>query len=310
MARCALHRTPGEFSKRPENMSKAISPYYPPRARWYAPVFRVVAATRLGIAMDRIRFPSALRWRGLALSFFVPGLGFYLRGPRLYGRIALVACGLLFLIFAALLGHPLGNFAFALMISTHTSGIAYYCGPALKDWTLRNRVLLTILILTSVSCLYYGPLRDLIQSQYVIPLRINDRVVVVQQLTPMGSVRRGDWIAYQINDSSGAGDDTRIHIHSGIGFGPILAVAGDAVQFSANDFSVNGVRHPALPNMPSNGSFVVAQHQWFIWPNYNVNGHGYVNQVPSIMLKLANVSEDQYAGKPFKHWFWRKQILK
>jgi hypothetical protein len=86
-------------------------------------------------------------------------------------------------------------------------------------------------------------------------------------------------------------------------------VAGDNVEFSTKGFFVNGVLRPSLPNMPSSGSFVVAQNQWFIWPSYSVSGHGYESRVSSIMLKLANVSEDQYAGKPFKRWFWRKQNL-
>ena len=82
-------------------------------------------------------------------------------------------------------------------------------------------------------------------------------------------------------------------IHSGTGFGPVLAVAGDVVQFSANDFSVNGVRQPALPNMPSKVHLSWLNINGLSGQTINVNGHGYVNQIPSIMLKLANVSEDQ-----------------
>ena len=260
--------------------------------------------------MERIRLPFALTWRGLALSFLMPGLGFYLRGPRIYGKMAMAACGLLFLVFIAWFGYPLGNLAFGLIISTHTSAIAYYCGPILQDWTLGKRLLFTVLILVSVSLLYYGPLRDIIQSHVLMPLRINNRVIVVEKLAPVGTVRRGDWIAYHISYSTESGDDEWIHIHAGTGFGPVLAVAGDTVEFSAKGFSVNGVPHPLLPNMPSSGSFVVAPKHWFIWPSYSVSGHGYQSLVSSLMLELANVSEDQYAGKPFKHWFWRKQVLK
>ena len=291
-------------------MSKATSPYYPPRARWYAPVFRVFAATRLTMAMDRIRLPSIVTWRGLIVSFLIPGLGFYLRGPRIYGRMAMAACGLLFLIFIAFFGYPFGNLAFGLIISTHTTGITYYLGPELQKWRLRERVLLTILILMSLGFLYYGPLRDIIQNRILMPLQINGRVVVVEKLAPMGTVQRGDWIAYHITRSAEYGDDMAIHIHSGTGFGPVLAVAGDTVEFSAKGFSINGVLHPLLPDMPSSGSFVVAQKHWFIWPSYSVSGHGYQSRVSSLMLELANVSEDQYAGKPFKHWLWRKQVLK
>ena len=291
-------------------MSKATSPYYPPRARWYAPVFRVFAGTRVAMAMDRIRLPSAVTWRGLIFSFLVPGLGFYLRGPRIFGRVAMSACGVLFLVFIAFFGYPIGNLAFGLIISTHTSAIAYYCTPALQDWTLGKRLLFTILILMSVSLLFYRPLRDFIQSHFLMPVRANGRVIVVEKLAPMGTIHRGDWIAYRILSASEYGDDTAFHIHAGTGFGPVLAVAGDSVEFSGTNFSVNGVLQASLPYMPSSGSLVVASKHWFIWPSYSVTGHGYESRIASIMLELANVSEDQYAGKPFDHWFWRKQVIK
>lgn len=222
----------------------------------------------------------------------------------------MTACGLLFLVFIACFGYPIGNLAFGLIISTHTSGIAYYLGPALTVWTLRGRLFLTILILMSVSLLYYGPLRDIIQSHLLMPLRVNGRIIVVGKLAPLEDVRRGDWIAYHISRGDESGDDAWVRIHSGTGFGPVLAVPGDTVEFSANGYSVNGVPHPLLPNMPASGSFVVAKKHWFIWPSYSVSGHGYGGVVASVMLELANVSEDQYAGKPFKHWFWREQIIK
>jgi hypothetical protein len=31
--------------------------------------------------------------------------------------------------------------------------------------------------------------------------------------------------------------------------------------------------------------------------------------ISSAMMQLADVSEAQFVGKPFGHWFWRKQIL-
>lgn len=259
--------------------------------------------------MDRIRLPASATWLGLALSFLVPGLGFYLRGPRIYGWTAMAACGLLFILFIASFGEPLGNFAFGMILSTHTTGIAYYYGPAMQEWTLRNRILLNILILMALGFLLYSPLRNTIQNHFFMPLRINGRVVVVEKLLPVESVQRGNWIAYHISSSYDSGNDIWLDVHSGMGFGPVLAVAGDNVQFSAKGYLVNGVLEPSLPNMPSSGSFVVAPKHWFIWPSYSVSGHNYQSRVTPIMLKLANVSEDQYAGKPFKHWFWRKQIL-
>lgn len=221
----------------------------------------------------------------------------------------MAACVLLFLIFVAWFGYPLGNYAFGLIISIHTSSLVYYCGPAMQAWELKNRIFFTVLVLMAVGFLFYGPLRDFIQYRFLMPLQMNGRVIVVQKFALVSSVKRGDWIAYRIAYSYENGDDAWVHIHSGIGFGPVLGMAGDSVEFSSKGFLVNGVLRPSLAYMPSSGSFVVAQKQWFIWPNYSVSGHGYASHVTSIMLGLANVSEQQYAGKPFKHWFWRKQTL-
>src|SRR5271167_826144 len=107
-------------------MSKLSSSYYPPRARWYSPVFNLGSAVRHRLAMDHIRLPRETTIGGLIGSFFVPGLAVYLRGPRLWGQAALLACALLFLCFIVWLGHPFGNYAFGLMLAIHASGFVYY----------------------------------------------------------------------------------------------------------------------------------------------------------------------------------------
>jgi hypothetical protein len=260
--------------------------------------------------MDRIRLPSSVSLPCLLATFLLPGLGFYLRGPRIFGSAAMAACGLLFLTFIVWFGHPLANFAFGLMVSTHTSSIVYYCGPALQLWGLRSRLLFTGLVLISLGFLLYGPLRDFIENHFIMPLRINGQVVVVQKMAGRaGNVQRGDWVAYHISYSAEYGDDAWVDIRAGTGFGPVLGVAGDTVEFSAKGFSVNGVLRPPLPYMPSGGSFIVGTNQWFIWPSDSVSGHGYESRVSSAMLDLAKVSEDQYAGRPLKHWFWHKQAI-
>jgi len=74
---------------------------------------------------------------------------------------------------------------------------------------------------------------------------------------------------------------------------------------------VNGVLQPSLPHMPKSGELVVAGNHWFIWPNLAISGNWDVGEanVSAAMLQLSNVSEDQFVARPFKHWFWRKQIL-
>jgi hypothetical protein len=63
--------------------------------------------------------------------------------------------------------------------------------------------------------------------------------------------------------------------------------------------------------MPGAGGFVVAEKTWFIWPRLDINRRGGVPEadVSAAMQQVAMVSEEQFIGKPFKHWFGRRQIL-
>ena len=148
-----------------------------------------------------------------------------------------------------------------------------------------------------------------------MPLRANGHVIVVQKFASASGVKRGDWIAYNLSDASNSGDDLWIHFRAGVGFGPVLATAGNLVEFSTNAFFVNGVSQPLLPYMPATGELTVPENDWFIWPSYSISGYGNINRqgnesrISSMMAGLATVPESQFIGKPFKRWFWRKQIL-
>ena len=292
-------------------MSKFASPYYPPRARWYSPVFTFGDSIRRHLAFDRIRLPKGVTLMGLVGSFLIPGLGFYFRGPRLCGRIAIPACGLLFLGFIMWLGYPLGNYAFGLMLSIHVTGFVYYCSSLLTDMEFASRLLFTIGVLIAIGGVVYTPARSAIQGHWLIPLRIHDRVFVVQKQTLPKTVARGDWVAYRLS-----GYVISVHgyryggDHSALGFGPVLALAGDRVNFLTNTFTVNGIPHSCLPYMPASGNFTVAKNHWFIWPNFDISGHGIGEfDISAAMLERADVSENQFVGKPFKQWFWRQQSL-
>lgn len=293
-------------------MSKFVSPYYPPRARWYSPLFNFGNAVRLGLSLDRIQLPKGITVWGFAGSFLVPGLGFYLRGPRLWGKLAFAACGVLFLAFIVWLGHPLGNYAFGLLLSIHVTGFVYYCSPLLANTEFSSRLLFTIVVLIALGGLVYSPLRRAIQEHWLMPLRVNGQVVVVQRQASADTVRRGDWIAYRLSGTviSVHGYQNPID-HSGVGFGQVLATGGDRVGFLTNAFAVNGIPHPLLPHMPVSGTLTVPQNHWFLWPDFAISGHGDIGEaaISAAMLERADVSEDQLVGKPFKRWFWRQQTL-
>ena len=127
-----------------------------------------------------------------------------------------------------------------------------------------------------------------------------------------GSVQRGERVLYSIGGSEGgyAHGEGAVWVRSGFGLGPVLAMAGDTIRFATNVFFINGHAAPRLPHMPGTGEVQVPEKHWFIWPNLDISGHGNVGEgrISSTMLQLAIVSENQYVGKPFKRWFWRRQI--
>jgi hypothetical protein len=279
-------------------------------------VFYLGGAIQRRLMLDRLRacLPREINFGGTVAAFFVPGLGFYLREPVLWGKVALLGCGLSFGCFLAAFGYPAGNFAMGLLIAIHATGFIYYCSPLLRDEEFRGRVGFTLLALVAIGLLFYLPLRNAILHHWLMPLRLDGRVYVVQRQFPAAAIRRGDWIAYKLAGSSGywenGGGHGGIYIRPGVGFAPVLAVAGDRVTFSTNVFTVNGVAHPLRPHMPESGEVTLREKQWFIWPGVGISGYGNTPEstISTAMMQLALVSESDFVGKPFKRWLWRKQI--
>jgi hypothetical protein len=289
------------------------SPYYPPRARWYAPFFYLGNVLRRRLALDRLTLPREMKTGALLAGFFVPGLAVWLRGPRLWGRATLAGSALLMMIFIVCLGQPPANLAFGLLISLHATGLVYYCNPLLAGEPFRARLGFTFLTLLAIGLLLYLPARSFVQAHWLTPLRLNGHVVVVQRNFPARHLQRGDWMAYTL-DENGVGDNYHggwIVLQNGLCLGPVLALAGDRVVFSNECFSVNGILHTNLPHMPVSGGWTVPENHWFIWPNLGISGHGNVGEarISSAMMGLADVAETNFFGKPFRHWFWREQKL-
>jgi hypothetical protein len=289
------------------------SSYYPPRARWYSVFFYLGNALRRRLALDRINLPREMKFGELVAGFFVPGLAVWLRGPRLWGQAALAGSAALALIFIVGLGYPAANFAFGLLISLHATGLVYYCNPLLAGEPFRSRLAFTFLTLLAIGLLLYMPARGFVQAHWLTPLRLNGQVIVVQRNFPARHVRRGDWVAYAL-DENGVGDNYHggwVELRNGLGLGPVLALAGDRVIFSNECFSVNGILHRNLPHMPVAGNLTVPENHWFIWPNLGISGHGDVGEarISSAMMGLSDVDEADFFGKPFHRWFWREQKL-
>jgi hypothetical protein len=280
------------------NIQEEASPYYPPRARWYSRFLSFGGAIRRRLALDRIRLPREMALIGLVAGFLVPGLAVYIRGPRRWGKAALAGCGLLLLLFIVWFGYPAGNLAFGLLLSIHITGFVYYCSPLLSEASFQSRLLFTLLTMMALSLLIYLPIRNVVLQHWLVPLRLNGHVFVAQRQFPAAAIQRGDWIAYKLGGGSsgwqtGGGHGT-VYVRSGMGFGPVLAMAGDRVTFSTN--------------VPRAGEVAVPEKNWFVWPGYSISGEGDENRITSQMLQLALVPENDFVGKPFQRWLWRRQI--
>ena len=107
------------------------------------------------------------------------------------------------------------------------------------------------------------------------------------------------------------GEGGAVRVQAGLGMGPVLALAGDRVEFSETAFTVNGVTKPLRPHMPTSGGLVVPEKHWFVWPEFDISGHGNASEanLSAVMLQMSTVSEVEFIGKPFKHWFWRRQMI-
>jgi hypothetical protein len=298
------------FSK----LTEASSPYYPPRARWYGPLCYVGHGFLWRLGLDQRQLPNDVTLAALLGGFLVPGLAVYFREPRLFGKAAILASAVLLGVFTIFLGHEAATLAFGMMFSLHISGFVYYCNPFFKG-SLRFRLFFTVGTVIALGCLVYLPASNIIEDNWVMPLQLNNRVVVVQRNFPVLAIHRGDYIAYKLgNDSETGAGEYWVVVHSGMGLGPVLATPGDKVEFFTDTYSINGVARPLLPHMPQKGKIVVSENHWFIWPDLDINtryrdGESLEENISKTMLSLATVSQDDFMGKPFRQWFWHEQIL-
>lgn len=291
------------------------SDYYPPRARWYSRLFFPWFRIQRTLHLERIHLPAGFNIQQFLLSLLVPAYAFFANGRRTLGWAFAGVYIFSAVLFVVALGYQLGSLGYGLMISVHASSIIFLEGYWLREGCRFGlRIALAVITLLAVWLAVYLPAVHFTEAHFIMPLRMHGNVVIVQRLTPPVRIQRGDWIMYSLREHS-VGDAHReggaAWLRAGYSWGPVLAVTGDRVAFSTNSFSVNGVEHPLLPHMPTSGELVLPEKNWFVWPELAISGHGNVSEVTlsALMLEMATVSEVTYVGKPFKHWFGRKQIL-
>jgi hypothetical protein len=230
-------------------------------------------------ALDNVQLPDQITIGGIIGGLLIPGLAIYIRGPRSWGRNAMAGCAVLLLIFIIWLGYPLGNCAFGLMLSIHVSGFVYYCSPFLLGRTFSHRIIFTLLVLMGIGLGIYLPIQHTIQTHWLMPLRNGNQVIIISVQAKPASLKLGDWAAF--------GTD------SGLLFGPVVGLAGDKVD------SVT---------VPESHYLIRAQfaRQYY---HDGLLGTIFGSYRSDIVEQLTIVSPEEFAGIPFKRWFWRKQIL-
>lgn len=283
------------------------SPYYPPRAHWYSPLLRIADGLRRITWLDRIHLPDAVSTGGFVAALLVPGLAFRLRRERVIAQAVMAAYALLAAVFVIWLGYPAGNIAFGLMLSLHASSILFLCSPWLARARFIFRLLFGVAVLVVVGMLFYAPIRRQIENHWLMPLRLHGRVVIVQTFSPAAAVARGDWVAYRMEGLSMPG----LFMRDSLGLRPVLGFPGDHIRFTPTACEVNGVSTPRLPQMPGSGESVVPENHWFIWPELaiTVRGNAAATTAEAAFLRMSDVDQTQFVGKPLRRWFWRRQLL-
>jgi len=236
----------------------------------------------------------------------LPGYAFSTCGRPTHARVIYGSYFLAATIFIVWLGNLISSAALALMISLHVGSVLYLMGHRTSQMSFRWRLVLALAVAFIVYRAIYFPFQLQFEKYVAMPLKLANGTLIVDPRHAAGAVRRGDRLAYRIHAAS----DAHVFINDGYGFGEVRAVAGDRIVFTQHNYQVNGVEFPRQPRMPALETWVVPEKHWFIWPNSAIAVSGNQQQEDSVarlMREVAMVSESQYAGKPYRRWFWRRQ---
>lgn len=281
------------------------SEFYPPRARW--PSLRSRWTTRQSFRAKGIfRKSDALGCSPaeLVLSFLLPAYVFNVFGHR---RVAL-ALALAYIVAAAAFVYWVGYYAsaFIAMISIHVSSAGFLCKRVLPEVRFVLRLMVALTLFGLLYTLAYKPAHEWFEK-LVTPLRVGEKVVIINRSVPPKTIHRGEWIAYKIHGGGRGRHGNALAVVPGFGFSEALAVPGDTVSFSPGKFAVNGVEQSAKPYMPATGSLTLSRNQWFVWPELVIGGYRRANEqaISATLLNLGTITEEEFVGKPVKRWFWK-----
>ena len=287
------------------------SAYYPPRARWYSGLLSPWYRVRKGLRLERFKPTSGVgSWQQLALGMMVPGYVFAGEKRWWWSRLVALTYSLSLAVFILWLGYDVANWAFGLMLGLHATSAV----TAMSHWSppadFAQRMKQSFLVLLGVGLLVYWPLRSVLVNQLAMPLRLqNQAVVVVNPRGRAAEVRRGDWVAYRISGRV-AGGHMVINM-DGLELERVVAMAGERVRFFEDHYQLNDRSFPLLAHMPTSGEWAVPEKHWLIWPTMLASWgqtYGVQGAIAEAMQRSALVPYSQLVGRPYGHWFWRRQV--
>lgn len=253
-------------------------------------------------------------WMG---SFLIPGYAYAAVGRRplaLWMAGGWVVSALLLLVFR---GHPVVSaWAIGTLASTHTSGLAFVMirsrelSPEAPPVTLSTRIVLPLVFWIIAATVVYWPLDELITARLARGVLVDGRRVIVDPRATPASVTRGQFILYQTDGGHYGSAGQVLNFAAGFGFGEVLGLPGDTLEFSKEHFRVLDRWRSRLPHMPQSGSRSVAAGSWFVWPRFReVRNIAAPQQITEAFLDQSAVPQAEFVGRPYRRWFfWRQDM--
>ncbi|MBX3731260.1 MAG: hypothetical protein KF791_01555 [Verrucomicrobiae bacterium] len=295
------------------------SSYYPPRARdrWLPQGFAGPLGWA-GIQLCRLydRLPLATNAGGLTvlqflLAVLLPGYGYAALGRRRLAGIHFgvwLASALVVLIF---LGRAwMTGFALGAMASAHTSGLGYVMlreragNPDVPALTLTWRIGLPLALWFLALWIVYLPGLTAFQNQFARPLWVQGRLVIVKPRAGWDLLKPGSVIAYRLTGWRSG----EFVFRDGLGLGPVIALAGERVEFLPDGVRVGLRRGPLQPWMPVGAALTVWADAVFVWPQFDVRAIGQSGIAEQIYLDSAKVTRANFIGRPYQRWFFHRQV--
>ena len=289
-------------------MREPQSSYYPPRAGWSRSFHNITYAAKRRLHIEKLNVPRLaidISTPELILCLLLPGFSFYDAGWKRMGITTTIVWFVTACVFLTFLGYTTANVAFGLMMSMHVSSIIYLLNRVTPGAGLVRRLGLSLAVLFVVGQLVYALGLRWFQTHVFMPLQLGDKVYVINCMTPVRSIHRGDLIACHVERTG----YRNVWIQQGYLLDRILAGPRDQVEFTADAVRINGLSSPRLPLMLAEGSLVMPENTWLVWPSlrtvtrYNASEY----DIGKTVLQMAQVHREQVIGKPFRRWFWRDQ---